>query len=642
MKIKWHKWQLQLFYWEYDQSRLEKVSDYSFTADNELYLIGYINAMKRHFSIAFFLMITFIDQNAIATPKYNDIRVVIDVSGSMKKTDPLNLRIPAMKILNGLIPAGSYAGVWNFGRDVNMTVKWGKVDNAWRKQADMGATKIHSNGLFTDIESALARATLGWEAADPKAQRSIILLTDGQVDISKNEVKNKASRNTVLTQSIQALKESDVKVHAIALSKDADKTLLKQLALETGGSFETAESAKELQKLFLKLFERATAPDMIELVGNEFTIDKSVKEMTLLIFRPKKSKETQLYPPGTEVISSKRKGKSTWRSDEGYDLITIKKPKVGVWKIDAYSDPDNRLMVVTDLKLKVNEVPAYMTPSESLSIVAELHNKGKKISKNSLLRFVEFNLTHIDENGTENELSLIHRDVVEDKGQYRHLLEGSMAEGKHSFIVTIDSQTFNRSKRIDVVVQWPAKVEIKPTSEPGTYRLTIQAREEYLKPDTLHPNVQIKTPNGEQLDLKLNNIAGVWQADFNTNQTGLYQALIAISAQEVNGEKVMYDLGAFSMAGVYKTPVIEIEPELESALTDTADFEPIEEEVPIPDEETNLTQGMIILGAFNLVLILTIGGIFLMFRRSSRKSSFPLGEELADEANTIEEETFNV
>ncbi|MFT7675746.1 MAG: hypothetical protein ACI845_004173 [Gammaproteobacteria bacterium] len=598
--------------------------------------------MQRHFSIVFFLMISFIGQNAIAASKYNDIRVVIDVSGSMKKTDPLNLRIPALKMLNGLIPAGSYAGVWNFGRYVNMSVKWGKVDEAWRKQADIGAAKIHSNGLYTDIESALARATLGWDKADPNEQRSIILLTDGQVDISKNEAENNASRNTVLTKSIQALKKLGVKVHAIALSKDTDETLLKQLALETGGSFEIAESAKELQKIFLKLFERATDPDMIELVGNEFTIDKSVKEMTLLIFRPEKAKETQLYPPGSAIISSELKGKSVWRSEEGYDLITIKKPEVGVWKIDAYNDPDNRLMVVTDLKLQVLEVPAYITPSESLSIVAELHNKNRRISKNSFLRFVEFNLMHIDGNGTENKLALIHSDVVDDKGQYQNLLEGGMAEGKHSFIVTIDSRTFNRSKRIDVEVQWPVKVEIEPTSESGTYRVTIQAREEYLKPDTLHPNVQIKTPNGEQIDLKLNKISGVWQVEFDTDQTGLYQALISISAHAVSGEKVVYDLGAFSMVGVYTPPEIETESELESAPADIADFEPIREEAPIPEEETDATQLMIIVGVSNLALILIIGGLFLMLRRRSKKSGFSLDEERADVANTIEEETFNV
>ena len=102
-----------------------------------------------------------------AEPAY-DFRIVIDVSGSMKKTDPLNLRVPALKLVNGLIPTGSKAGVWTFGRYVDMSVKWGRVDEAWRKLAGQGADRIHSNGLLTNIESALARASVGWDKPDRK------------------------------------------------------------------------------------------------------------------------------------------------------------------------------------------------------------------------------------------------------------------------------------------------------------------------------------------------------------------------------------------------------------------------------------------------------------------------------------------
>lgn len=588
------------------------------------------------------LMMLIIGQSALATSNYNDIRVVIDVSGSMKKTDPLNLRIPALKMLNGLIPDGSYAGVWNFGGDVNMTVKWGEVNTAWRQQADIGVAKIHSNGLYTNIESALSRATLGWVVADIKAKRSVILLTDGQVDISKDTQVNKESRKLILSESIQALKNSGAKVHAIALSKDTDETLLKQLALETGGSFEIAGSAKELQKIFLKLFERATDPDMIELKGNKFTVDKSIHELTLLIFRPKGSKPTQLYPPDSTQISSKQKGKSTWRSEEGYDLITIKKPTVGIWKIDAYSDPDNRLMVVTDLKLKLNEVPAYITPSEPITIEAELHNKGKKISKNSFLRFVTFDLRHINEKDTVNQLSLIHNKMPKDKGQYIHQFEGLLAEGRHSFIVTIDSQTFNRGKRIDFEVQWPVKVDIRTTADPGTYQLTIEAREEYLKANTLLPDIQMKAPNGDQFALVLNNNAGIWEAEFNANQAGLFQAHIKVSAQTINGEKQTYDLGGYSMVGVYKPVEMKID---SSKLSEVKKVEFTETEVNQLSNsvgKTNWTQVMIIVGVFNLIFVLIVGGIFILLRRRSKNERFSLDGELVEIIESKESEPLNV
>jgi uncharacterized protein with von Willebrand factor type A (vWA) domain len=173
----------------------------------------------------------------MASAAVYDFRVVIDVSGSMKKTDPQNLRVPALKLINGLIPSGSRAGVWIFGKYVDMAVKWGEVNDSWRQRADLGADKIHSNALLTNIESALARARVGWDKPDPGRKRILLLLTDGKVDVSKDPAKNEKSRNQVLTASLQALKKAGAEVHSIALSDATDEVLLRQLALETGGSF---------------------------------------------------------------------------------------------------------------------------------------------------------------------------------------------------------------------------------------------------------------------------------------------------------------------------------------------------------------------------------------------------------------------
>ena len=58
---------------------------------------------------------------AAETPS-SDVRVVIDVSGSMKKNDPKNLRAPALRMLVGLMPDDANSGVWTFAKMVNMLV----------------------------------------------------------------------------------------------------------------------------------------------------------------------------------------------------------------------------------------------------------------------------------------------------------------------------------------------------------------------------------------------------------------------------------------------------------------------------------------------------------------------------------------
>ena len=54
---------------------------------------------------------------------------------------------------------------------------------------------------------------------------------------------------------------------------DADEVLLKRIALETEGSFEIAETAADLQKIFFRMFERAVQPDTVTLQDNQFTVD---------------------------------------------------------------------------------------------------------------------------------------------------------------------------------------------------------------------------------------------------------------------------------------------------------------------------------------------------------------------------------
>ena len=546
-----------------------------------------------------------------AAPAY-DFRIVIDVSASMQQTDPRNLRIPALKLLNGLIPTGSRAGVWTFGKYVDTTVKWGKVDDDWRRQADLGADKIHSNARLTNIESALARARVGWDQPDTDSKRILLLLTDGKVEISNDPVKNEKSRANVLGESLAALKKAGAEVHSIALADGADEVLLKQLALETGGSFAIAQTADQLQKLFYRVFERISEPDTVAFRGKEFQIDASIKQMALLIFRGPDSQPTILIPPDSPAISAQKPRVSRWRGDQGYDLITVKNPEAGTWRIDAEMDPDNRLMVVTDLKLEVDGLPAYGSPADRYRVAAELFSRGKKIRKNSYLRFVDFKLTHTDVDGSEQQYSLSHTPVREDKGQYLYRLEQRLAEGRHSFVVSAEGSSFNRSKRFDMQVLWPVEVKIEAQAQAGVYELRLRAREEYLKPDGLVANIDIEAPDGGRDSLEVDYSLGWHRARVETSQAGLYHAHVRVSAQNYATEIYDIDLGSFSMPGVYREPP--------PAGSDAARAEAAEaagEGIAAEQSINWRLVGIVVVAVNVLLMLLLLGGWFILRRRKA-------------------------
>ena len=578
--------------------------------------------MRAHICLYLLLITAGFWVPASASVQSYDFRVVIDVSGSMKQTDPHNLRVPALKLVNGLIPQDSLAGVWIFGRYVDMAVEWGKVDEAWRQLADQGADKIHSNALFTNIESALARASVGWNKPDTKRKRILLLLTDGKVDISKDAEKNRQSRDKVLSKSLAALKKAGAEVHSIALSQQSDEVLLRQLALETGGSFALAQTAEELQKVFFKMFERAASPDSVALEGREFKIDPSIREMTLLIFRQPGSQPTLLIPPDSAALSAAKPRGSRWRSDAGYDLITVRKPESGIWRIDADMDPDNRLMVVTDLQLKAEGIPAYSSPGQALDVFAELYNRQEKIRKNSFLRFVEFGLTHVDSEGNSTDYELSHTSERDHKGRYLMQLAQKLTEGTHQFVVTADSRTFNRSKRFNLEVQWPAEVRIEPGTAAGNYQVKVRAREEYLKPDGFVAEVELEAPDGSRGSLPMELVNGWLRGQVETDQDGIYRAHVQISAQSNSEAIVDISLGSFPMLGLYRAPVTSpVDPEAAEESTEPAPAEP-----DTGDDIDWRLVGIVIVGVNLLLMVMLVVG-WLVLRRKKIPDELILDDE---------------
>ena len=125
------------------------------------------------------------------------------------------------------------------------------VNEAWKKLSKELAAQIHAKGLFTDIESAIETSTAGWkEPAKELDNRHVILLTDGVVDVSKNLGESESSRKRILSDLLPRLKKAGVSIHTIALSENADHTLMRQLATVSGGGYAQVNSAADLQRVF--------------------------------------------------------------------------------------------------------------------------------------------------------------------------------------------------------------------------------------------------------------------------------------------------------------------------------------------------------------------------------------------------------
>lgn len=429
--------------------------------------------------------------------KITDLRVLVDISGSMKKTDPDNLRRPAIRLLAGLIPQGSRAGIWNFGKQVNMAVKVGSVNDAWRELARQQSKKINSAGLFTNIEGAMRNVSFDWKTPDPRYKRNLIILTDGHVDISKDEKLNKASRKRILKELLPRLEKAQVRIHTIALSDDVDESLLSTLSAYTDGLYKKVKNANELQKLFLQMLEQSVNLDTIPLKDNRFNVDASINDMTLLVFNNDKAHPTTIVMPAKRTWSEKTHTEQVkWFSDDGFDLITIKKPQQGQWKIMAPTDENNRVVVATNLKLKLNELPGYLMLGDILKINTYLEEDEKPLTDQRLLSKFKFLLKRNTEGSAAREYPL--EKSKEDEYSYVVQLAPIFKEGNHELVIQAKSPTVQREVRHQIKV-YATPAEIKVSEDHGKYQIKVTPYANLLRPSSIKIHVILNDKSKHEL-----------------------------------------------------------------------------------------------------------------------------------------------
>lgn len=562
-----------------------------------------------------------------------DVRIIIDVSGSMKQNDPQNLRSPGLRLLGGLMPGDAESGVWTFARYVNMLVPLQKADDTWRERVQQKSSEIHSHGLFTDIEQALQKATANVKVSDPAKQRSIILLSDGLVDLHQGKASSDQSRQNIINKLLPQIKQKGFRIHTIALSEDADHELLKQLSMATDGWYHQVDNADELERVFLHLFEQATQRDSVPLVDNRFTIDTSVNEMTILVFRENETDVTQLVQPDQKNQSYETHEPSvSWMQEKHFDLITIDKPMSGEWFIDGNIDPDNRVMVLTDLRMETIDLPNNILAGEQFDIVAKLTDHGKQIDRQDFLQLVtaELSTQPLQGEPINNKMTLNNQTAT-----FMANLGKLFDSGQNDIVITAKSDTFERQRRQSVnVVALPFDVTVTQLDvDTRSHRLSMSADASMIDPQSLQISALLSAPDGSEFPYEvLRQSENAWQltvADLQPETA--YQLSLQIRGKTPAGRNVflqpkpiqLFDEAAgASLTITSETPIaaekVNDEP-FEPVIIDPVADEPNAE---IPKSTFELSDTVILaIGNAVIVLLLIMG--FWFWHRSRRRQLLP-------------------
>ncbi|MFK5891743.1 MAG: vWA domain-containing protein [Pseudomonadota bacterium] len=498
-------------------------------------------------------------QQTSTKPTTQHIRVLIDVSGSMKKTDPQNLRSPSLRLLVGLLPSASSAAVWSFGTKVYELVKSAQVDEKWKQQANIASKKIHSNDLFTNIGQALSTASQDWlksSITSESESRNIILLTDGMVDISPDNQKNVNEKQRILAELLPLITDKQIQIHTIALSNKADFDFLKKLSLGSDGSFEQAENADALERLFLHLFEKTTQPDTLPLIENEFIVDESVYEMTLLVFKDKSSGNqiTEIIEPSGNSFTKNNAPKYVkWHSEKNYDLLTIQKPFVGDWKINASIDPDNRVMIVTNLKIQTNHLPNNIFVGEEIDLHLFLTDQKEIITDDEFLQLTSISVKKQDADNIAAKKWFLHDNGLGDDkqahdGLFNISLGKKLKAGKNKFIIRASSETFARELQQTFTVHdvplLHAELEIIEKDGVDIRRIRVSPNLEYINPNKIKISAELYSKDNEPQMVTLQNdnlqqIEWFFETD-NLDPDENYQMVFHMKSHSRRGRPINY------------------------------------------------------------------------------------------------------
>jgi len=498
-----------------------------------------------------------------------DVRIIIDISGSMKDTDPQNLRRPALNLLVELLPDNSRAGVWTFGRYVNMLVPLDTVNASWRRNAKAKSSEINSAGLNTNLVDALDKAL--WQMApDSGYQHTVILLTDGRIDMDKSggdptTKVNSAERQRLIKEVLPKYIEAGAKIHTLALSNAADLETLQQIAMETDGLFLQANTADDLMPAFLKAFDRAVPAEQVPLTNNHFDIDSSIEEFTALIFRGTSGRETQLISPSGAVITqavADNQDNVRWHHDLNFDLITVSGPEAGEWSVDADVDPDNRVQILSDLKLSVSGVPANLFSGAPIDMNIALVNEGEVVTEPAVLQLTDISMQVTAPDGRTGSKLLSDPENLPPEGVFRETMSRLSMPGEYRIEVNAIGRTFQRRQVLTAVLAEPLKVETEPFPDQQRVLITVTPQGDSIDTGLSRIIAKIASPDGSSVIQNMEYSAPdqKWVLDLTDEKgDGRYEITINIRGVSQGGktfkskpEAIVVD---FPLQGVVTAPI---------------------------------------------------------------------------------------
>ncbi|HEX8949472.1 MAG TPA: VWA domain-containing protein, partial [Dissulfurispiraceae bacterium] len=397
-----------------------------------------------------------------------DIMMLIDSSGSMRKTDPHDNRKAAAKLFITLMGESDRAGIVSFGDTAKVLSPLLYTSKANQGALFSAIDRISSKEFSTHIQDGVQK---GYEAINPsqRSHRALILMSDGKLTLGSKEKEDAARAE--LSRLLPGLAQERIKLYSIAFTEMSDVNLLESMAKATGGFFKYAMTDKDIHVIFTSIFEKIKSPDSIPLEGNAFNVDKNIQEVILVISKQPGTSTAIVDPAGRKYTPARYHKSMKWYEAKFFSMITIQSPAVGRWQVNLSTQEGNKVFVITNLSLKSSFDRNFVNRGDGVKIDAWLEKDGGMVNEKDVLDQISFSAVVTGPDGKSVKNALLDDgksgDGAAGDGKYAYELAADRL-GEFSVKIAAEGKTFKREKTLQFkVVEPPAGQQAAPRSAAG-------------------------------------------------------------------------------------------------------------------------------------------------------------------------------
>ncbi|MCS3792442.1 TIGR03503 family protein [Aeromonas sp. V90_14] len=375
------------------------------------------------------------------------------------------------------------------------------------------------------------------------------------------------------------------------------------------------------------------APSDIPLLDNRFRIDYGVKEITFIVTRkPGTPSVILVRPDGSKLYVGKVTPPDVgWLALKDQDLITIRDPMPGPWQAIGEVDPDNRVRLLSNIRLETDQLPTQLYQGERVKLKSWLliddapPKAGYYLTDLGMtVRLQRFNDAKQEGDPIVNEVLGHYRD--DGKGLDEVPGDGIMtaeavldvAAGKYRAMYSTGNQVFSRARYQDVLIYpLPVSYTLAPPSQEFGAKLSFLIDADELDPASVV--IEGKATNTVGASMAFNAVATEPRVEVDLSaikEVGQYEVTATLFGTTRLGREIQVTLPVKSF-NIF--PMLAAEPSAASAASETSAAVPNQ----VKFEEKQSSGWLIwLLGGVGILLVLLggVGFILLQKRRALKKA----------------------